>query len=89
MSKRKAEQEGWDAKEKYIRDLYITRNLTLKEVMDAMRRQGFDKRYKPIFLPSGPPTNIRTVGHSTKGFSDHGTSSRIRRLMIGNTSIGK
>jgi hypothetical protein len=89
MSKRKAGQEVWDSKEKDIRDLYITRNLTLNKVMNAMRQQGFDKRYRPNLLPIGPPTNIRTVDHSTKNFSERGTSLRTRRLMIGNTSIGK
>jgi hypothetical protein len=89
MSKRKAEQKGWDSKEEDIRDLYITRNLTLNEVIVAMRRQGFDKRYKPILLSIGPPTNIRTVNHSTKTSSEHGTSPRTRRLMTGNTSIEK
>jgi hypothetical protein len=89
MSKRKAEQEGWDFKEKDIRDLYITRNLTLNKVMDAMRQQGFDKRHRPILLPIGPLTNIRTVNHSTKTSSEHEISSRTRRLMTGNTSIEK
>jgi hypothetical protein len=58
MPKRKAEQEGWEDKERDIRDLYITENLTLNKVMDTMRKRGFDKTYRPIFLPIGHHTDV-------------------------------
>jgi hypothetical protein len=93
MPKRKAEQEGWQDNEKHIRDLYITENLTLDKVMDAMRKRGFDKTYtptlSPVGSPVGSPINIRIVGHSTRNSSEHGTSPRKSKPRTGKTLAGK
>jgi hypothetical protein len=89
MPKRKAEQEGWQDNEKHIRDLYITENLTLDKVMDAMRKRGFDKTYTPTLSPVGSPINIRIVGHSTRNSSEQGTSPRKSKPRTGKTLAGK